>query len=112
MSYKFECGCGSTDGSCPICEATKEISTLLCENSNLIDLLHMTPELKDYAFEQSDGQPASAEYVDADEYGLWLTKVSEYLHDIQPVSEERGLTDTVKERVADPKIVDVDLDDL
>ncbi len=28
------------------------------------------------------------------------------------VSIERSLTDTVKERVADPKIVDVDLEDL
>ena len=37
------------------------------------------------------------------------------LHDEPPferVSEERSLTDTVKDRIADPKIVDVDLEDL
>ncbi len=39
---------------------------------------------------------------------LW-TKLRDALF---PVSEERDLADTVRERVADPKLVDVDLKDL
>ncbi len=77
----------------------REISRLSSEISLLREALE---EILHIADTDCDGPASNAE--------LRMKSVAQKY--LAPVSEERGLTDTVKERIADPKIVDIDVEDL